>query len=66
MTNNLLLIKKVLQYIYEHKKVTLDETVMNCAWGFQQLAEEGYIIIQKIDSVHIATLTRKGIEILIS
>jgi hypothetical protein len=64
MINNLTLVKKVLEYIYEKRKITLDEFAVSSAWGFSQLADAGFIKIQKIGDEYFATLTDKGIETL--
>jgi hypothetical protein len=64
MINNVTLLKKVLTYIYEKEKITLDESIMNCGWGFELLQEKGYITIQKVDDEFFATLTLKGLKTL--
>jgi predicted transcriptional regulator len=66
MINNLALVKKVLEYIFERRKITLDEFAVNSNWGFPQLAEAGLIRIQKKGNEYTATLTDKGIEILMN
>jgi hypothetical protein len=64
MINNLALVKKVLDYIYQNEEVILDELIMNCNWGFHRLADEGYIEIRKSDNKYVATVTLKGLKIL--
>ena len=66
MINNLPLVKKVLEYIFEKRKITLDEFAVNSVWGFSQLADAGLIKIQKIGNEYFATLTDKGIETLMN
>jgi hypothetical protein len=64
MINNLVLVKKVLAYIYQNEEIILDEVLINCNWGFNQLAEEGYIEIRRSDDRYVATLTLKGLKAL--
>jgi hypothetical protein len=58
------LVKKVLSYVSEHKEVTLDETVIRSKCGFNQLAKEGYLRIDKKGDEYIATITDKGLKTL--
>ena len=64
MINNFILLEKVLNYVAKHKQVILDERIMDGVAGFRQLADKGYIQIQKIEGQFFATLTNKGVETL--
>jgi hypothetical protein len=64
MINNILLLKKVLYYIYENKRVKLDKNIVNGKSGFTQLANNGFIVIFQIKDEYFAIITPKGIETL--
>ena len=64
MINNIILLKKVLSYVYEHKRIRLDKNIVNSQSGFTQLANNGYIVIFQMENQYFAIITPKGIETL--
>ncbi|MEJ7557068.1 MAG: hypothetical protein WKF66_02095 [Pedobacter sp.] len=62
--NNMPLLKRVLTYVSQNKKIKLDKTIMRSQAGFTRLAREGLIEINEIDNEHFATLTDKGLQAL--
>jgi hypothetical protein len=64
MINNIKLLKKVLSYVYEHKRIRLDKDIVNSQAGFTQLANNGYIVIFQMENQYFAIITPKGIQTL--
>jgi hypothetical protein len=58
------LIKKVLGYIHEMKRVPLDKILLHEYSGFRRLQGDGYIDIVIEDQISYAILTIKGIKLL--
>jgi hypothetical protein len=64
MIKNKALLKKVLSYVYEQKRLKIDKNIVDSRAGFTQLANNGYIVIFQMKNQYFAIITPKGIETL--